>query len=117
MVIREGQQQAMSEGKRAGFEQRAFEYLTPRLRRPAPPETNEEFRQAIARGIDDARKLNITLESDVIRHLELMLRMGPARLAEPRFRWIDDYLNEQTAAEERLDLITERLRFDSELRR
>ncbi len=116
MVIRDQQQQAMSEPRRADFETRAFNYLHPRLRRPTTPEAEEEFRHDIARGIDDAAALNITLETDVIRYLETMIGLGPARLAEPRFQWIDDYLHEHIPAEERLDLIIERLRFDAELR-
>jgi hypothetical protein len=117
MVIRKEQQRAMAQSQRARFEERAFDYLAPRLRRPATPEADAELRQSITRGVDDAQPLGITLETDVIRYLELTLGLGRARLAEPRFHWVDDYLKEQTPAAERLDLIAERLRFDLELRR
>jgi hypothetical protein len=117
MLIRSEQQQEMGKCERTRFEERAFDYLAPRLRRRRTPEADEELRQAIVRGIDDARPLRITREVDVIRYLELTLGLGPVRLAEPRFQWIDDYLNEQIPAEERIDLIAERLRFDAELRR
>jgi hypothetical protein len=117
MFIREEQQGAMSQRERGGFEARAFEYLSGKVRRPATPDADEQLRQAIARGIGEARSLAITREVDVIRYLELTLVLGPARLSSPRFQWIDDYLREHSPAEERLDLIVERLRFDTELRK
>ncbi len=117
MLIRDEQFQTFSGRSRADFEARAFAHLSPMFRRPQTPEADAALRQDIARGIDQAGTLNITREVDVIRYLELTIGLGPARLAEPRFRWIDDYLRELSPAEERLDLVLERLRFDEELRR
>jgi hypothetical protein len=117
MLIRNDQQKVMSQKAHASFEGRAFEYLAPRVRRPATPEADEELRQDIKRGIGDAKAVNITREVDTIRYLELTLGLGKTRLEEPRFQWVDDYLREQIPAGERLDLIAERLMFDTELRR
>ena len=117
MLIRNEQQKVMARKGQASFEERAFEYLAPRVRRPATPEADQELRRDIQRGIADAKAVDITREVDVIRYLELTLGLGKTRLAEPRFQWIDDYLQERSPAEERRNLIAERLMFDTELRR
>lgn len=62
--------------------------------------------------ISQATALAITREIDVIRYIELMFRIAPEHLSSSNYAWIGEYLGEKRSAEERLNLIVERLRFD-----
>jgi hypothetical protein len=111
MKIHSEQIEAFSRKRRAEFLQKAKAYLGGI--KPDWGVVDSAFLDTfVDRTLDQAATLAITQEKDVIRYMELLLRMGPARWKSPSFAWTGEYLGERRPAEERLDLIVERLRFD-----
>ena len=100
-----------SESTRCEFYERAFAYLRP-INLDWGQFDEHSINSFIHTGVAQAAGLSISHEIDVIRYLELLLRLGPTRWKSKDYSWIHDYLGEKRKAAERLDIVTERLRFD-----
>jgi hypothetical protein len=115
MQLRKDQVRALrTSGREGDFEQRAYDYLLREYPEKLQRAQGEPLRGFIRQGTDEAGRHHLSLETDVLRYLELRLQLGE-RWNEPEYAWIQDYLGERIAAHERLDAVCERLRFDERL--
>jgi len=111
MIIRDEQLELFSKLKREEFDKRAQAYLEQTT--PDWGGGDADFlSDFINKTVDKATNLAITREIDVIRYLELMYQISPELWDSPNYAWVSEYLGEKRPAEERLNLIVERIHFD-----
>ena len=106
MQFSEVQFAQFAEAGQQGFRQRAQAYLE-----RITPDWGADAAVLpgfIDAGLRKARSLDVITEIDVIRLLELMWRLGPTRWSAEQ-GWIQEYLGERRPADERLELVFERL--------
>jgi hypothetical protein len=111
LVIRNEQMKRLSYAQQEEFKTRAFEYLRQFHRDSRFVRDQEVLMGFVEDGIEKARAYDIVREVDAIRFLEIMMGLGKEFEFSEDWRWVVDYLREPKPAEERLDLVCERIRF------
>jgi hypothetical protein len=114
MHFSEAQFTSVAATGRQGFLRRAEAYLA--QLRPDWGGTAALLPGFIDAGLRKADSLAIRREIDAIRFLELMWRLGPDRWAAEQ-EWIHEYLGEKRVADERLELVFERLQVEGKVPR
>jgi hypothetical protein len=112
MIIRSEQIELTSHASRRRFALEATKYLAshqPQGRITGDPSALGAF---VEQGMQKAALLKIAREVDVVRFLEVLLITGLRFENSARFRWVGDYLRQPMPAEQCLDHIVERLRFE-----
>jgi hypothetical protein len=107
---------ALNQAQFEDYRERSIKHLRESFPEVTAPATDDQLRQFVADGVRSAARFNIRREVDVTRFLHLLLAVTPQFEHDPKSKWMLQYLNDASLdAEQRLDLITERLAFAKEV--
>jgi len=112
MLIRRSQMQAFEEASMVEFEQRTIAFLRAHLSGYTRSLSDEALRDLVRLGTERAVSYELRNDLDILRYVLLLVVLSPAFGADAQTAWAARILTDpHLKSEDKLDAITERLRF------